>query len=324
MSSLAPQELTVETLLAERGREMDLSVIGGSSGLSNRISTPELNRPGLAFAGFYDVFAYDRIQVLGNTEMSYLRSLPKEDRAKRLEHTFGFRIPCIIITNANEMPRDAMEIADRHGIPLLGSSLPTTRLVSLLNTYLERVFAPMVNVHAVLLDVYGMGTLLMGTSGVGKSECALELIERGHRLIADDFVILRRLSKDMIIGRGADVVKHHMEIRGLGILNIELMFGVASVAEEKQIDLVIQLERWDDSVEYERLGIDDRYGTFFDVDIPEYVIPVQPGRNISIMVEMAALTQRLKNTGHHPARMLEQVLLARMSAETPSPGGSSK
>ena len=179
MSSIAPQELTVETLLAERGREMDLSVVGGSSGLSNRISTPELNRPGLAFAGFYDVFAYDRIQMLGNTEMSYLRSLPPDDRAKRLEHTFGFRIPCIIITNANEMPRDAMEIADRHGIPLLGSSLPTTRLVSLLNTYLERVFAPTVNVHGVLLDVYGMGTLLTGSSGVGKSECALELIERG-------------------------------------------------------------------------------------------------------------------------------------------------
>ena len=135
-------------------------------------------------------------------------------------------------------------------------------------------------------------------------------------------MILRRLSKDMLVGRGADVVKHHMEIRGLGILNIELMFGVASVAEEKQIDLVIQLEKWDDSVEYERLGIDDRFRTFFDVDIPEYVIPVQPGRNISIMVEMAALTQRLKNTGHHPARMLEQVLLARMSADSPPAGGS--
>jgi HPr kinase/phosphorylase len=226
----------------------------------------------------------------------------------------------MIVTNGNHLPQDAMDIADRFGIPLLLSTLPTTRLVSLINTFLERFFAPTVNVHAVLLDVYGMGTLLMGRSGVGKSECALELIERGHRLVADDYVILRRLSKEVLVGRSSDFVKHHMEIRGLGILNIEMMFGVASVVEEKPIDLVVQLERWDESVDYERLGIDDRFHTFFDVEVPEYVIPVQPGRNISIMVEMAALTQRLKNTGFHPARILEERLLATMA----SMGGNSE
>ena len=180
--------------------------------------------------------------------------------------------------------------------------------------------APTVNVHAVLLDVYGMGTLLLGHSGVGKSECALELIERGHRLIADDYVVLRRLSKDVLLGRTPDFIKHHMEIRGLGILNIETLFGVAAILEEKAVDLVVQLEKWDDSVDYERLGIDDRHHTFFDVQVPMYVLPVQPGRNISIMVEMAALSQRLKNTGLHPARLLEQHLLKTMQgAATPPP-----
>lgn len=310
------QELTVEKLLLQE--DMELTVLSGATGLRNRINTPEINRPGLAFAGFYEVFAHDRIQVLGNTEMSYLKSLSPEERGTRLENTLKFRMPCIIVTNGNQLPADVLPIADRHGIPILGSTVPTTRLVSQLNTHLERVFAPTVNVHAVLLDVYGMGTLLLGHSGVGKSECALELIERGHRLIADDYVVLRRLSKDVLLGRTPDFIKHHMEIRGLGILNIETLFGVAAILEEKAVDLVVQLEKWDDSVDYERLGIDDRHHTFFDVQIPMYVLPVQPGRNISIMVEMAALSQRLKNTGLHPARLLEQHLLKTMQgAATP-------
>ena len=312
------QELTVEKLLLQE--DMELTVLSGATGLRNRINTPEINRPGLAFAGFYEVFAHDRIQVLGNTEMSYLKSLSPEERGTRLENTLKFRMPCIIVTNGNQLPADVLPIADRHGIPILGSTVPTTRLVSQLNTHLERVFAPTVNVHAVLLDVYGMGTLLLGHSGVGKSECALELIERGHRLIADDYVVLRRLSKDVLLGRTPDFIKHHMEIRGLGILTSETLFGVAAILEEKAVDLVVQLEKWDDSVDYERLGIDDRHHTFFDVQVPMYVLPVQPGRNISIMVEMAALSQRLKNTGLHPARLLEQHLLKTMQgAATPPP-----
>ena len=310
-------ELTVEKLLLQE--DMELTVLSGATGLRNRINTPEINRPGLAFAGFYEVFAHDRIQVLGNTEMSYLKSLSPEERGTRLENTLKFRMPCIIVTNGNQLPADVLPIADRHGIPILGSTVPTTRLVSQLNTHLERVFAPTVNVHAVLLDVYGMGTLLLGHSGVGKSECALELIERGHRLIADDYVVLRRLSKDVLLGRTPDFIKHHMEIRGLGILNIETLFGVAAILEEKAVDLVVQLEKWDDSVDYERLGIDDRHHTFFDVQIPMYVLPVQPGRNISIMVEMAALSQRLKNTGLHPARLLEQHLLKTMQGAAMPP-----
>jgi HPr kinase/phosphorylase len=315
------QNLTVESLLLQCAKDMDLAIVAGSGGLANLITTPEITRPGLAFAGFYDVFSHDRVQIIGNTEMSYLTSLSLEDRSTRLENTLKFKIPCIIVTNGNAIPDDFTAKTEEQGIPLLRTSLPTTRLVSQLNTFLERAFAPTISVHGVLLDVFGMGTLLIGRSGVGKSECALELIERGHRIVADDIVVLRRWSKHDLVGRSSDILKYHMEIRGLGILNIEMLFGVASVVEEKRVDLVVQLERWDDSVEYERLGIDDRFHAFFDVQVPEYVIPVQPGRNISIMVEMAALTQRLKNTGLHPAKMMEEQLIARMTQDPQSGGG---
>jgi HPr kinase/phosphorylase len=315
---MTPSELTIQALLSDCERDLELQVLAGEEHLSRVVATPELNRPGLAFAGFYDVFAWDRIQILGNTEISYLNSLTHDDRNNRLEGTLQFQLPCIIITNGNPVSQDIIDCAKKHGTPLLRTELPTTRLVGMLTAYLERFFAPTANVHGNLLDVFGMGVLIMGSSGVGKSECALELIERGHRLVADDQVIIRRLSKEELIGRSSDVLKYHMEIRGLGILNLELLFGVASVVEEKRIELVVWLERWNDNVEYERLGIDEEEHTIFDVRIPKYKIPVQPGRNISIMVEMAALTQRLKTSGINPAQLMNDSLIARMSGTTPS------
>ncbi|MBX7245827.1 MAG: HPr(Ser) kinase/phosphatase [Candidatus Sumerlaeaceae bacterium] len=308
------QDLTVEAVLQDRANVLDLKLVSGSSGLANRINTPELTRPGLAFAGFYEVFSHDRVQILGNTEMSYLRSLSHEERQRRLAETFRFKMPCIIITNGHSVPDEITKLSEEASIPVLVTSLPTTRLVSQLNGWLERVFAPVINIHGDLLDVYGMGTLILGGSGVGKSECALELIERGHRLVADDVCILRRMSKEDLVGRSSDMLKYHMEIRGLGILNIEMLFGVASVVDEKRLDLIVQLEKWDDTVEYERLGIDDRYHTILDVEVPKYIIPVQPGRNNSIMVEMAALSQRLKNRGINPALMMEAQLTNAMNS----------
>ncbi len=312
---MTSNELTIQTLLNECGRDLELQVMSGEDRLNRVVATPELNRPGLAFAGFYDVFAWDRIQILGNTEISYLDSLTPEDRRTRLDGTLQFQLPCLIVTNGNSVSDDILDAARNHGTPLLRSNMPTTRLAGVLMAYLERFFAPTANVHGNLLDVFGMGVLIMGSSGVGKSECALELIERGHRLVADDQVIIRRLSKDELIGRSSDVLKYHMEIRGLGILNLELLFGVASVVEEKRIELVVWLERWMENVEYERLGIDEEEHAIFDVRIPKYKIPVQPGRNISIMVEMAALTQRLKNSGINPAQLMNESLIARMSGE---------
>jgi HPr kinase/phosphorylase len=314
---IAKPELTIETLLKERGREMDLSVLSGGENLSRIISSPELNRPGLALAGFYEVFAHDRIQILGNTEMSFLTSMTTEDRAGRLNNVLRFEMPCIVVTNGNDVPADIIDMVRSHSIPLLRTTLPTTRLLSMLNNFLENHFAPVTNVHGDLLDVFGMGVLIMGSSGVGKSECALELIERGHRLVADDQVMIRRLSKEELVGKSNDVLRYHMEIRGLGILNIEMLFGIAAVLEEKRLELIVWLEKWNDQVEYERLGIDETTHTIFDVRVPKYIVPVQPGRNISIMVEMAALTQRLKNSGLNPAQMMEESIMARMMGTTP-------
>ncbi len=299
------KELTVASLLEQCGKDMELELVTGDKGLKNVIRSAEITRPGLAFAGYLDVFSHDRIQIVGNTEMSYIRSLPAEERARRFERVLQFEIPCIIVTNANPIPEDFIERANEHNVPLLRTALMTTRLVSQLNAFLERYFAPEIQVHGVLVDVFGMGTLLMGESGVGKSECALELVERGHRLVADDIVILTRISKYDLVGRSPELIKYHMEIRGVGILNIEMLFGVASVIQEKRVDLVIQLEPWDESREYDRLGLEEQYHTFLDVQVPEYVIPVQPGRNLSIIVEMAALTQRLKNAGCNPALELD-------------------
>lgn len=313
MSPINSSELTIQVLLDECGADLELEVLTGENNLGQLITTAELNRPGLAFAGFYEVFAWDRIQVLGNTEISYLNSLGREDRNRRMDGTLQFDIPCLIVTNGNQLSDEIIEASRKHNTPLLRTPLPTTRVVGQLSSFLERVFAPSINVHGNLLDVYGMGVLIMGNSGVGKSECALELIERGHRLAADDQVIIRRLSKENLIGRSSEVLKYHMEIRGLGILNVEMLFGIASVVEEKSIELVVRLERWNDSVEYERLGIDEEFHTIFDVRVPKYVLPVQPGRNISIMVEMAALTQRLKNSGINPAQIMNEQLIARMS-----------
>lgn len=310
-------ELTIQTLLTECERDLGLEILTGAESTNRVIASPELNRPGLAFAGFYDVFAWDRIQILGNTEISYLDSLTADDRGTRLDGTLQFEIPCLIVTNGNPVSDDIIASTRRHNTPLLRTALPTTRLVNVLSSYLERFFAPMANVHGNLLDVFGMGVLIMGSSGVGKSECALELIERGHRLVADDQVIIRRLSKEELIGRSSDVLKYHMEIRGLGILNLELLFGIASVVEEKAIELVVWLERWNEGIEYERLGIDEEEHTIFDVRVPKYTIPVQPGRNISIMVEMAALTQRLKNSGINPAQIMNESLIALMGNKKP-------
>jgi HPr kinase/phosphorylase len=312
------QQLTLETLLKERGREMDLLVLSGDDKLNRIIDSPELNRPGLALAGFYEVFAHDRIQILGNTEMSFLHSMEPGERANRLHNVLRFDMPCIVVTNGNAVSEDILEVVRSHDMPLLRTSLPTTRLLSMLNNFLEHHFAPVTNVHGDLLDVFGMGVLIMGSSGVGKSECALELIERGHRLVADDQVMIRRLSKEELVGKSNDVLRYHMEIRGLGILNIEMLFGIAAVLEEKAVELIVWLEKWNDQVEYERLGIDQTTHTIFDVRVPKYVVPVQPGRNISIMVEMAALTQRLKNSGLNPAQMMEESIMARMLG-TPLP-----
>jgi HPr kinase/phosphorylase len=311
--------VTVEQILQAKGKDLDLKIMAGAEGLKKMIASSELNRPGLAFAGFFDVFAPNRIQILGITEISFLKSLGKQERLERLQRTFGFDIPCFIITSDQEPPPEFLEMANSHNVPVMTTTIPTSRFSGMMSRYLEKEFAPSCTIHGDLLDVYGLGVLIAGKSGVGKSECALELIERGHRLVADDVVILRRLTKDLLVGRSSHVLKYHMEIRGLGIVDVESLFGVGSVLEEKSVSLLIRLEKWEEGKEYERLGIEEQHCTIFDVKIPEYVIPIEPGRNLSILIEVAALTQRLKNTGVVPAKRFNERLIQKMRAAADVP-----
>jgi HPr kinase/phosphorylase len=312
--AFGPQNnLSVSSLLQGKGKQFDLRVVAGKAGLDKVILGSELNRPGLAFAGFLDVYVFDRIQILGNTEIGFLQSMDSTERLERITRALNYDIPCIIVTTDNTPPTELIEVAEQRSIPLLVTGHPTTRFWSMLTFHLEREFAPTMVVHGVLVDVFGVGVLITGSAGVGKSECGLELIERGHRLVADDAVMVKRLAKNLIVGSAASNVQHHMEVRGLGIVDVELLFGAGSVRDEKRIALVVRLERWTDETEVDRLGIEEHYARYLDVDVREFKIPVVPGRNISILVEVAALQHRINSQGRNPAQELNNRLIKQMS-----------
>ncbi|MBI5154420.1 HPr(Ser) kinase/phosphatase [Candidatus Poribacteria bacterium] len=305
--------LTVSRLFTDKRKQFDLQVVAGKGGLDGTIPTSELNRPGLAFAGFLGVYSHDRIQILGNTEISYLESLTHDDRRARLEAAMNYKIPCIVITTGHKPPLELAELAEARAIPILCTTHPTSRFWSMLTFFLEREFAPTTTVHGVLVDVYGIGVLIMGSAGAGKSECGLELIERGHLLVADDVVVLKRLHKDVLTGSAASNVQHHMEVRGLGIVDVELLFGAGSVREEKRVSLVVRLEPRKEESEIDRLGLDQHYANLLGVNVREFKIPVEPGRNISILVEVAALQHRIYTQGRNPAQELNERLIKHMS-----------
>lgn len=308
-----PNNVTVSRLLQERGKQLDLKLVAGASGIDRDIGISDLNRPGLAFAGFLDVYSHDRIQILGNTEISYLESLAPEERHQRIDCAMRFELPCIVVTSSNDVPVEMLKLANERSIPVMTTTLQTTRFWSLLTFYLEREFAPTQTIHGVMMDVFGIGVLIMGSAGAGKSECGLELIERGHRLIADDVVIVKRLGKNIVMASAASNVAHHMEVRGLGIVDVELLFGAGSVREEKRVSLIVRLERWTKETTVDRLGMDEHYFDLLGVDTREFTIPVEPGRNISILVEVACLQHRINMQGRNPAKELNERLIKQMA-----------
>jgi HPr kinase/phosphorylase len=308
-------DIPVHRLILEKGKEFDLELIAGEKGLENKIRHPELHRPGLAFAGFLDVFTWDRIQVLGNTEIGYLNNLPPEERRLRLESIFRYAIPCFVITSSNQASEELIELCNLNRIPLLITSHESTRFNTMMNFWLEREFAPMETIHGVFMDVYGEGVLITGDSGVGKSECAIELVERGHRLVADDVVIIKRIGRNILLGSSPASIQHHMEVRGLGIIDVELLFGMGSVREEKRVSVNVDLQRWTDDIEIDRLGLDTNYGYFLDVAVRKFMIPVDSGRNISLLIEVAALHHRMLEHGINPAEELNKRLIQGMKSK---------
>ncbi|MCL2026748.1 MAG: HPr(Ser) kinase/phosphatase, partial [Leptospirales bacterium] len=278
------------------------------SGLSKEVKISEINRPGLALVGFYDFFAYDRVQIFGLGESAYLKRLSSEQRAEVYKEFFSYDILCCIFTH-NEMPDELfLRLADEKGISVLVTERKTTNFVGILTHLLYDLLAPIKTVHATFVDVYGIGVLLMGKSGVGKSECALELLERGHKLVGDDMIEIKKVDDVLLIGSCTDTLKHYMEIRGLGIINIRDIFGIRSVCEKKRIELVALLEEWKDDKEYDRLGLDENIYTILDVKLPVITVPVKPGRNIPVIIETAALNHHLKKLGINSAWQLDESL----------------
>ena len=289
---------------------LNLRCIGGRRGLGRVITVPNPNRPGLAIMGFFDSFAYDRVQVFGQGEVSAIKKLAGEKKFDSMAQFFSFRIPCCIFTHNLSPEREFFNEAEMAECPLLQTDLETSEFVIRLTRILANIFAPKKSIHAVLVEVYGLGVLLLGNSGVGKSETALELIERGHRLVADDVVEMHCINGNVLMGEGANkIIGHHMEVRGLGIINITHLFGVRAIRDRKQIQLVVHLEEWDAAKNYDRLGSKEQYMEFLGVSIPKLEVPVKPGRNIPIIIEVAAMNERLKKMGYNSSREFNQNIL---------------
>jgi HPr kinase/phosphorylase len=304
----------------ERTKEgLKIQVVAGGRGLDRMIAISDINRPGLALTGYLDFFAFDRVQVMGLTEVNYMRQLEKEVLKDRLQRVFKYEIPCFIITRGLTAPEEFLEEAQRASVPVLRSLLTTTKVVSKIIVFLDNQFSPETSVHGVLVDVYGVGVLIMGRAGVGKSECALELVERGHRLVADDVVFIRRRGDRYLYGEGSSLLRHHMEIRGLGIFDVKNIFGVGSIRTTKRIGIIMELEDWDPSKEYDRVGATEDSYTVLEVKLPKITVPVRPGRNMAIIAEVAALNHRLKEMGVDSEKILNERLTQVMTAGEKAP-----
>lgn len=289
-------------------KALNLKVLSSSTRQTVNVESAELNRPGLELIGYYEHFAFERPQVLGNVEMGYLMDLDARDRYKHLETFFSYDIPCVILCRGHTPPAEMLELAHKRDLPILGSDMSTTGFIVNAIMFLNRVLAPHTTMHAVLVDVYGVGMLITGESGVGKSEAALELIKRGHQLVADDVVDICRVNENRLVGEAPETVRHFMEIRGIGIIDIRQMYGIGSVLMSKSIDLEIHLEPWNDQKEYDRLGLEENYITIMDVKVPSLVLPVKPGRNLAIIIEVAARNLSLKKLGYSAAKELDKRL----------------
>jgi HPr kinase/phosphorylase len=299
------KEITVRDFFDAKKKDLALSLISEPETLSKKINSPHVNRPGLALAGYFEVFSAERVQVFGETEVRYLQSLREEELVTRVRDMFKTDIPCIIITKGLTLPPVLEYLANDLNIALLSSRLSTINLIQHLSRYLQDIFALEKTIHATLVDVFGLGILLTGKSGIGKSECALDLVHRGHSLVGDDLITLRYLD-DQLFGRPGREFGYFMEIRGVGFVNVERMFGIERTRRQKTIDLQIELMPWQENMDYERIGLANSYAEHLGVKIPIIYLPVSPGKNVSVIVEVAAMNMILKGVGYDAAEDFNQ------------------
>jgi len=301
------QGLHIAALL--EARPLKLTLLAGREGLSRVVSAPEVQKPGLALAGHHESLHPERVQVMGFSEISYLLSLSEEVAALRVQELCAADLPCIVVTRGLEVPAILERACAEREMPLLRTPLASADFLEKLNIFLGVCLDPSASTHGVLVEVYGIGVLLLGKSGIGKSEVALDLVLRGHRLVSDDIVEIQRKSATALVGAGPEIIKHHIEIRGLGILNIKDLFGVSAVRDSKRLELVIELVEWNEEEEYDRLGVDDLVYTLLGVEVPLIRLPVRQGRNMTAIIEVAARNQLLKVRGHHSAREFQSRLV---------------
>jgi HPr kinase/phosphorylase len=307
--------LTVSDLVARKGKVLQLEILTGDVGLDRPISVPQVSSPGLVLAGYLKRFPAKRVHVLGETEVEYLRSLSVEKRRKAWEGLINFDLPCIFVTKGQRIPKELAAMAKKRGIPLLRSKLSTAELYRRLTPYLNEIFAPRTKLHGSLADVFGVGLLFMGRSGIGKSECVLDLVERGHRLVADDSVIVTQSGNDVLMGRSPELTWRHMEIRGVGIVDVSALFGVHAVRLQKRIEVVVQLVDWEKTQEAERTGLDAQTTTILGVELPQVVVPLNPGKNITVVSEVVAMNHLLKYSGIDSAHLLNERLIAKLTEQ---------
>ncbi len=298
------RSITIEKFI----KDLKLEVIYMTETQNIHIETSDVNRPGLQLTGFFENFGYERIQLMGNVEWNYFSKLDDKTKQERINEVFKYPIPAFIISRSLDVFPQIIEAAKKYNRTVLRTDVPTTKLISKIRNYLDDVLAPQMTMHGVLVEVYGMGILLVGKSGVGKSETALELIKRGHRLVADDSVIIKKIDEEMLQGTSPELIRHFMEIRGIGILDIERLYGVGAVKRWEAIDLVIELELWDEKKEYDRVGLDEEYIEILGSKVRKVTIPVKPGRNLAMIVEVAARNTRQKQFGYNAAEELDKKL----------------
>jgi HPr kinase/phosphorylase len=307
--------VTVERFYKENISSLQLNLIAGAAGLKRIIREPTVNRPGLALAGFTRYFASKRVQVIGNAEIHFLKSLPQDERCARYKRLFSYRIPCVVFCRGFRADKLLLKTAEDCEIPVFISPLITMKFINLATLAMEMMFAPRGTEMGSMVDILGMGVIVRGESGIGKSETVLALIERGYSLVSDDVTKITLIDGREIVGTSDSITRHHMEVRGIGIVNVAAMFGVRSVRQEKRVDLVVTLKNWAEVPDIDRLGIDEEYVKILGVDIPHITIPVRPGRDLARLIEVAACQAKLKAGGYNPAEVLNRRLIEKMTGK---------
>ncbi|HEX9582639.1 MAG TPA: HPr(Ser) kinase/phosphatase [Gemmatimonadales bacterium] len=307
--------LKVKDLIAQKGESLQLTVLTGEVGLGRALTAPEASSPGLVLAGFTSRFMAKRVHVLGETEIAYLKSLAPKARRTALQQFFSYELPCVFVTKGQTPPRALLALARERGIAVIRSALKTAEFYRRITPYLMEVFAPATTVHGSLADVYGVGLLFVGRSGIGKSECVLDLVERGHRLVADDVVHITRRGADVLIGRANELSYRYMEIRGIGLVDISALFGIRAVRQQKRIEVVVELADWDSAREVERTGLDGRQKTILGVGLTHVIVPLNPGKNITVISEVVAMNHLQRFSGVDAAQVFNARLLRRMAEQ---------